>query len=829
LVSSPTHLIPLSHGFALWKWSCIRGAGFPASWVTDLAASDLARGTEELLALERELSSARTEAISACADALEKADGDRRRALAKTMKRLRAGKVPEDMDLGSTIERLRSADVAFEAQRTEISSIYEAATKFVGDALRRIAQDSRFREALTWQNHRAVQGGLAYLLRRPSGATDDETRKNERLVASYVQRYCVKNDTIGFFGPIGWAQFSREPPTIDLRPGAGLVRQRRVFFEYWSIAELAAKFAEDPELKSWLRPRVSPSMRLEGTTLHAPIDQTRVLPEAFAAVLRACDGRTRARDLAHRLATDLSLELQDEDEVFEMLETLEQQGIIRWTLEVPTADAQPELRLKEALHEIADARSSAGPLGELEQLVAAKDEIARAAGDAERLSKAFGELEATFTRITGKSGVRRGGQTYAGRMLVYEDCVRDSDLVFGPRFYEKLAKPLALLVSSARWYTHTIASRYRRRFDEIYAALSVETGSPTISYPRFWSAVGPLFGSREAPVSQIVLDVLADLHARWARILALPENVRQVSLASAEIEARVRDAFDAPCPGWPSARNYSPDVMVAARDTRAIEAGDFQMVLGELHLGANTVLTPFYLLHHPERDALIRARDLELPDRAIEPVESAENASRADLYSVSDHDLHLEMGKTRSFRPRDHVVAIADLVVERAGDRLIVRTLDGTHCFDVIVFFQQYLTFATGPSFSLLPQSTHIPRVTIDDFVIQRERWTFPPDALAFAKLERAVDRFVGANRWVAAAGLPRYVFVKVPEEPKPCFVDFSSPPYVEILTKLARKASRVTISEMLPALGDLWLRDRDDRRYTSELRIAITDPESWR
>jgi hypothetical protein len=33
-------------------------------------------------------------------------------------------------------------------------------------------------------------------------------RRREEVIASYWQRYCSKNDTIGFFGPLGWGGFS---------------------------------------------------------------------------------------------------------------------------------------------------------------------------------------------------------------------------------------------------------------------------------------------------------------------------------------------------------------------------------------------------------------------------------------------------------------------------------------------------------------------------------------------------------------------------------------------------------------------------------------------
>jgi hypothetical protein len=32
-----------------------------------------------------------------------------------------------------------------------------------------------------------------------------QTRRWVLVIANYLQRYCLKNDTIGFYGPVGWA------------------------------------------------------------------------------------------------------------------------------------------------------------------------------------------------------------------------------------------------------------------------------------------------------------------------------------------------------------------------------------------------------------------------------------------------------------------------------------------------------------------------------------------------------------------------------------------------------------------------------------------------
>jgi hypothetical protein len=72
------------------------------------------------------------------------------------------------------------------------------------ESIREIADSARFSEALTWQNRAAVQTALYSLARNSceSSTRNSDQRQHEELAASYWQRYCTKNDTIGFWA--GW-------------------------------------------------------------------------------------------------------------------------------------------------------------------------------------------------------------------------------------------------------------------------------------------------------------------------------------------------------------------------------------------------------------------------------------------------------------------------------------------------------------------------------------------------------------------------------------------------------------------------------------------------
>ena len=124
----------------------------------------------------------------------------------------------------------------------------------------------------------------------------------------------------------------------------------------------------------------------------------------------------------------------------------------------------------------------------------------------------------------------------------------------------------------------------------------------------------------------------------------------------------------------------------------------------------------------------------------------------------------------------------------------------------------------------------HTPRVTIDRLVIKRESWRFLASSIPFAFSKNEQAAFVEARRWARANGLPRFLFVKSPLEPKPVFLDFEGPMSLRIVGKIIRHANdegkdlKLAFSEMLPDLEQVWLPDSEGNRYTCELRLAASD-----
>ena len=110
--------------------------------------------------------------------------------------------------------------------------------------LREVAGGGRFQEAVNWQNPAALANAV---LNVASGAATkpSRARQREEVVASYWQRYCAKNDTIGFFGPLTWGRIEDDGAPFSSRSGE-LVKERSVHLEAWGVQALAETL--DPEL-----------------------------------------------------------------------------------------------------------------------------------------------------------------------------------------------------------------------------------------------------------------------------------------------------------------------------------------------------------------------------------------------------------------------------------------------------------------------------------------------------------------------------------------------------------------------------------------------------
>ncbi|MCZ0991339.1 lantibiotic dehydratase [Streptomyces diastatochromogenes] len=333
-----------------WEQSELRGPGFPADGVLRLAPPGLAEA---------------------------------------------ADKFGPDADLSGTEWQAFTEDVSEAAVRT-------------ARRLQEIAAQARFQAALAWQNPAVLRTGIAPFLRWTPTADSRSSmpRQREELVAHYWQRFCVKNDTIGFFGPVGWGRWDPSTPdAVAVDPGQGFLAASEVYFSGWAIDALAKVLAEDRDLMRWIPPRRVSFVRPVDGAVRVPGRPAQRIGATELAVLRLCDGTCHPDAIADALGIEAG-------EAARIVGELVSRRWVHWKLEVPAA-TRPDRALRRILERVPDEAARERALAKLAVLERGRDAVRSAGTDATALTRAIGDLEADFAALTDSEAQRAKGERTA--------------------------------------------------------------------------------------------------------------------------------------------------------------------------------------------------------------------------------------------------------------------------------------------------------------------------------------------------------------------------------------------------------------------------------
>ncbi len=754
---APGRFIPIRGGFGLWSQGALRSSGFPISGLLRLADPEYTDAAERWL----------------------------------------------DQPGEDTRRNLDAAAAGAAARQAALLS--------------EIARRPDFLEAVTWQNPDLVEPMIVALGRMGADAPNNQhLRRRQRIVAKYWARYCAKNETIGFFGPVSWFDILTDGEPLRMKPGPALVSRGELYLEPWAVDALAASLISDPEVRRWVAPRRHPSMYLSGRralTHNGPVE----LDEDEARLLALVDGHRPPAAIAAACGGEPA-------EVHAALERLASRELLLWDLEPPLVQ-HAERELRRRLDAIGDPEVRQRAMAVLDDLEAARDALAgyRDAGELRRLNE---RLEHEFTRLTGVDPARRPGQAYGGRRLAYVECVRDLALSFGPQVVQACADPLSLLLTSARWLVHEAAQRTRAAQLEAFDALGVES----VNYLQLVFNRPDLFFT---PGRRPQDHAMAEFVGKWRAILGMDTDAREVAHSSDTLRPQVEEAFGGGYPSWGFAHAHSIDLLIGARRVEGFARGEFQPVIGEIHVANCPFETPVFGWSHPDIAELRAMLASVIPgSRAmLSPVKDYPRVTARTYPLYNDgRDWRLCVS---AYPPRgdDRRLPLFGLQAYRDGDRLVVGLPDAGERFEVMDVAGAWLAWDLVDAFKLVTRGRdHTPRVVVDTLVVFRETWSVPIADLDWVGIRTDHEHFVAARRWLRGRGLPETVFAAISSETKPVFVDFRSQIQVSNLAQLLRtgahtQGATVTFSEMLPAPDELWLTDHAaEEQYTCELRLVFAD-----
>jgi hypothetical protein len=325
---------------------------------------------------------------------------------------------------------------------------YRAAHDGAVAGLRRITDEPMFREAVRWQNARVA----SQLGQQSRGEYKRKQRPLLRTVVGYAQRYCAKNDTIGFFGPKSWGTWvdgDTKIGEVELPPQRG-----PVYLELWAVRALADALEERHGLWMWTVPHVAPAARISDGGAYLSDGSRLPLTGQQRSVLAACDGfRTVADVIADCAAAGPAGDLQAQ------IRRLQAMGVLTRGFAL-SQSRHPESQLRMQLFRIGNEALRDAARHDLDDLAAAVDKVCAGLGDPQRQDEALALLDEVFTRVTRLDPRRREGQYYAGRGIAFEDCVSARETYLGLSVLKDIAPALDLLLTSARWFSCAVAEAY---------------------------------------------------------------------------------------------------------------------------------------------------------------------------------------------------------------------------------------------------------------------------------------------------------------------------------------------------------------------------------
>ena len=649
-----------------------------------------------------------------------------------------------------------------------------------------------------------------YLSHPISEARTSNSRRWERKLVSYLQRFCTKNETASFFGPKNYGSFAeKESENGEFRlsqpaePGRQITR-KEVYWAYWAGCALSDAISADPEMQRFLKPRLNPLCELTPTGLQFRLLGRRVTLDATALrLVRSCDGHQSVEALATTFERDLS-------DLLAQVRTFVRSRILLWELPLPYAAEQPVECLLSALSDLsADAAPVLRWRSALEELESRRTEFRDSGFD--NRPRALVQTEEQFSRLTGQDPRRGSGQMYADRFLFYEECKGlIENLRFSRRTHTRMCRQLQPALEVSGYYGWLVWKAQQRRAARLLGTL-LHNGK-AVPFTEFLAAAkdsGPAEPEPDPDLDTLIRNA--------ARAVDRAEGAAEICLMPADLGV--------PEGGYLAPQYGLADLMISARNFDAIEAGHYDLIMAGLHphmLVWSWLSSEFGSRATWETD---HARFL-----AALPVFS----ELADIrVARRNKAFYCFPGKQIEYLTRVdgdgcEVVSIGDLcVVENDGVLRLRRHSNGEWIWLYLALtdFTDYLPFSVFalPSLRKLqfPGGDCTPRIRLGDVVYQRRRWCVPGRDILRKFPEPLEASIARVQQLRTRLGLPEHAYAKGVEERKPVFVDFESPLLIELLLDRAGKWDSITFEEMLPDAEGLWFQ-QGGRQFCCELRTGV-------
>ena len=420
---------------------------------------------------------------------------------------------------------------------------------------------------------------------------------------------------------------------------------------------------------------------------------------------------------------------------------------------------------------------------------------------------------------------------YAATNPIGEECFRESHFEISERLIDEVPIQAESWIDLWRDSYAFIASRVAGGLRGVMEKAGAKSG--VMPLPAFMQACDAAKVSLTGP-GLVAFAVMAfqEVKAAFRKRLQPHLNLSEYELTAEDCHV-VRDNFD-----YPRFDEYtypSADLQLAATSTEAIEHGDCQWILAELH-------PPAALLHHcmywscPDKQTLGRA----LASTTFGRPNFHFGFFAADFTAHTTVRLFDAMPELSNFvapqraNPKWKKISPADAEVyvdETTGD-VCVRKIDN---HEHLGSFARAWVIPLGFHPFQFGVAPHTPRLRCGKVIVQRQSWTVRADELIPGNYTGVSPNLVLAiEKLRAKKNLPRFVYIRPTEQAlrrsgaegrdkdtKPVFVDLESYLFLEIFYRWLVKAGEIEVSEMLPDPEHLFWKEPDGR-HSFELRTLV-------
>lgn len=657
------------------------------------------------------------------------------------------------------------------------------------------------RAALTWINQDAWTTGLSQLSRTDVTIRNSRRRSRERLAVNYIQRLSLKNDSVGFYGPMAWAHLDPALSTSKIVASEALIDASSVHFEAWAVEELGRAIPLTLGIDDADAPRRSPMVHLSSQVVMDWSDFE--LSSVCAELVRRADGLLSRAAL---LASVTSSVISYDTAVGALDECLERGWITGGVSLSPSVHSESQLQQIFSTHPRGPELTQV-----LQPFLDLRDQLGREPTNFNAVGSLMNKLRTSFTEITGNDARHSAGQMYAGRELVCLEARRGLNATFGRDALEAIG-PLSSLLDAVKWLLAEIA-------DQIDPVLQDLAGRSRNAL-EFW-----LLSLQE--VAPLIDDITARAVDEFQQRLGAA--LRHANSNPDEFNRLVQQRFPRRVLRWPEAQWVSPDVLL----TRGPEG--WGAVLGEIHPVSNTLdyQCVASILPDPNRLADLLDATTPKPRLLVVPRRASSGAgftARTLPAARRPNERQLVLTQNHVAFDGERSIHGVDCPIRYAEGRYHIEVGDQEH--ELISLLSDWMRHVLLDHFDLSAPGSH-PRMEVGPLTVVRQKWFIPAAELSsFTTVPEERQAFDGFRRLTHDRGMPPLIYVKLPNETKPLPVLVESPGSVLAFRHNLRQAMKkrdfvgITAVEGLPTAPQTWLQVANEK-YCSEHRFVayLEDP----